>query len=130
MRNCIQTISLGVEFNKISRFYLPTDYNWDCVSEQIESEIIQLFSLISELYTLEQQSILEQNHNSQKRRTFAVESYLSIHKEYRPPQERMCHTWVSGFRAIFVSRARRFITNLGEWLWGRECFRVNLLNLK
>lgn len=63
MRNCIQTISLGVEFNKISWFYLPTD-NWDCVSEQIESEIIQLFSLISELYTLEQQSLLEQNHNS------------------------------------------------------------------
>ena len=63
MRNCIQTISVGVEFNKISRFYLPTD-NWDCVSEQTESEIIQLFSLISELYTLERQSILEQNHNS------------------------------------------------------------------
>lgn len=63
MRNCIQTISLGVEFNKISRFYLPTD-NRDCVSEQTESEIIQLFSLISELYTLERQSILEQNHNS------------------------------------------------------------------
>lgn len=63
MRNCIQTISLGVQFSKISRFYLPTD-NWDCVSEQIESEIIQLFSLISELYTLERQSILEQNHNS------------------------------------------------------------------
>ena len=51
MRNCIQTISLGVEFNKIFRFYLPTD-NRDCVSEQTESEIIQLFSLISELYTL------------------------------------------------------------------------------
>ena len=63
MRNCIQTISLGVEFNKISRFYLPTD-NRDCVSEQIESEIIQFFSVVSELYTLEQQSLLEQNHNS------------------------------------------------------------------